>query len=533
MVQGASSRRPRRRQLLALAAALLVVAAGAVAPGAIARPLFTSNAESHTISVIDTGTQTVSGGPIDVADAGETAGVAITPDGRTLFVVGFGSNKVYPIDTQARQMIGQPITVGSHPGEIAISPDGSRAYVTNFESNSVSVIDVGTLQTVGNPIVVGTRPEGIAISPNGSRAYVANEGTEDVSVIDTGAGIVSDTVKVGKFPTEIAITPDGAQVYVTNLGSNTVSAIDTATNLVLGQPIPVGQGPVDVAISPDGKRAYVANLVGESLSIVDTQARATLLELKGITEALGVAVTPDGKTVYATEFIEAGALVPVDTSPPQLGAPIPLGQKKPGLIAIVPDQPPVAAFSTPRARPGVEVAFDASASTDPDGTIATYAWNFGDRGGAHVQAPKATHSFAAPGTYSVNLTLTDNENCSTSLVFTGQTASCNGSSLASATQKVTVAYPGVRVRCPKRAGAGGCRVALQAVAKKPRKGKRAKPQSAVSRVKLGAGRSAILSLKAKNAFRVRLARATSVLVREKRTIAGSQTVRFRRLKIVR
>ena len=39
------------------------------------------------------------------------------------------------------------------------------------------------------------------------------------------------------------------------------------------------------------------------------------------------------------------------------------------------------------------------------------------------------------------MTETDNEGCSTSLVFTGQTAYCNGSSVARATGTVTVAAP--------------------------------------------------------------------------------------------
>ncbi len=47
-------------------------------------------------------------------------------------------------------------------------------------------------------------------------------------------------------------------------------------------------------------------------------------------------------------------------------------------IAITPNQPPVAAFSAPVARPGVPVAFDGAASTDPDGSIARFDWNFGD-----------------------------------------------------------------------------------------------------------------------------------------------------------
>jgi hypothetical protein len=132
----------------------------------------------------------------------------------------------------------------------------------------------------------------------------------------------------------------------------------------------------------------------------------------------------------------------------------------------------------------------------------------------------------------VTLTLTDNEGCSTSFVFTGQTASCNGSGVATVTKTVRVAYPGVRVRCPRSAGTGGCVFELQVLAKKPKKGAKPKVETAVAKARVKAGRSAIVSLKAKKAFRTRLARAKSVLVRETATVGDSQAVRLHRLKIV-
>ncbi len=75
-----------------------------------------------------------------------------------------------------------------------------------------------------------------------------------------------------------------------------------------------------------------------------------------------------------------------------------------GLGGPPPNDLPVAAFSS---SPGVLTAnFDAGASTDADGTIASYEWDFGD--GATASGATATHNYAVGGTYTVTLTVTDN-----------------------------------------------------------------------------------------------------------------------------
>ena len=68
------------------------------------------------------------------------------------------------------------------------------------------------------------------------------------------------------------------------------------------------------------------------------------------------------------------------------------------------NQPPVAAFTSTMSK--LTAAVDASASADPDGTIASYAWDFGDS--ATGTGKTASHSYASGGTYQVALTVTDN-----------------------------------------------------------------------------------------------------------------------------
>lgn len=72
---------------------------------------------------------------------------------------------------------------------------------------------------------------------------------------------------------------------------------------------------------------------------------------------------------------------------------------------------PVASFTTSMTTPVVAqtVTFNPSASSDSDGVITAYAWNFGD-GSVVTNATNAnvTHAFASVGTFNVSLTVTDN-----------------------------------------------------------------------------------------------------------------------------
>ena len=67
------------------------------------------------------------------------------------------------------------------------------------------------------------------------------------------------------------------------------------------------------------------------------------------------------------------------------------------------NQPPVGVFVSDCQQ--LACSFDASASTDPEGPVASYAWDFGD--GETSGQVQPVHTFGAAGSYDVTLTVTD------------------------------------------------------------------------------------------------------------------------------
>jgi YVTN family beta-propeller protein len=224
------------------------------------------------------------------------AGLAISRDGRRLYVALNLSNHLAEIDTANGEML-RSWPVGVAPYDVVLV--GDKAYVSNWggripdddsitgpagqgtrvrvdavryiaSEGSVSVIHLNR-QTPVRQIMVGLHSSGIARSPNGRYVVVANAGSDTLSVIDTRTDKVIETIWAkpspadlfGASPNALAFNPSGDTLFVANGTQNAIAVFrfHPAESKLLGL-IPVGWFPGAIAYDTRRHRLVLANIKG-------------------------------------------------------------------------------------------------------------------------------------------------------------------------------------------------------------------------------------------------------------------------------
>jgi YVTN family beta-propeller protein len=149
--------------------------------------VYVTNNPAGSLTVIGEDDQTT---PVDnLCD--EPAGVAVTPNGATVYVACTGDNTVKVIRTSTNTPTAT-IGVGNQPWGVAVGSDGQYVFVTNSGGDSVTVITTSDNE-VADTITVGDNPMGVAAPLNGDFAYVVNQIDDSIHVIDVSSDTISTT----------------------------------------------------------------------------------------------------------------------------------------------------------------------------------------------------------------------------------------------------------------------------------------------------------------------------------------------------
>jgi 6-phosphogluconolactonase (cycloisomerase 2 family) len=270
--------------LLVVAGVAAVALESSVAVGAAAPPhevVFVTNS-NHTIGIYSTGSsgKLVSHGTATIGASGVPYGMAVAPNGRSLYVGVYagGAGSIYAYSIGAGGTLRQIGSISrAAPVALAVSRDGKYLYAISETAGSLSSFAIGhggmPSNTPAVTVKTGQAPDAIAVAPNGRYVYVADQfgsgsggGAISQYTVGSGGRLTPDhtpAVASGNQPDGIVISPSGRYVYVSNFtGSAGVSQYTVGhTGMLSLDKVPAvkaGLTPHGIAISPNGRAVYVA-----------------------------------------------------------------------------------------------------------------------------------------------------------------------------------------------------------------------------------------------------------------------------------
>jgi YVTN family beta-propeller protein len=151
----------------------------------------------------------------------------------------------------------------------------------------------------------------------GASVIVTNYGDDSVSFLNPETLVVEDTIAVPGEPFAAVVSDDRAFVSTSSASYDAVSVIDTNTRTVIAT-YPLAFGVTAVAVSPDGKRVYAGRNGRDHVDVAVIDTTAERVGTIDIATGAGIgvdaiAVDPTGKRLYvATTDARGSQLVVVD-----------------------------------------------------------------------------------------------------------------------------------------------------------------------------------------------------------------------------
>lgn len=192
----------------------------------------------------------------------------LSPDRKTLYVTLWGGDKVAVFDPSSMKVT-STIPVGSNPNDMAITSDGKYLFVAHANDNAVSVIEAGSrkvIEVFTSSVVLeslaGSTPNALALSADEKKLYIANADNNCIAVFDVsepGDGKSMGFIPTDWYPTSVKVW-DG-RLWITN-GKG-------------GQSVANPNGPNPYEARSDSTQ-YIAGLFKGSLTIVPEPSEETL-----------------------------------------------------------------------------------------------------------------------------------------------------------------------------------------------------------------------------------------------------------------
>jgi YVTN family beta-propeller protein len=264
-------------------------------------------------------------------------GIALSADARHLYTAGgfAGTVDVWDVGADgtlsAATQIAVPMPANGaanpYPAGIALSPDGTTLWVGEFLGQQIDQVDL-TTSTVTASIPLKARAYSLVYVPSQKQLWISGFGGTGVSVVDLSANRVLDTLAIGPNPGGLALSQDESKVFVSVSDGDVVLAVDVATRMVVasqsvGDPQIAGEGgaplpadsPAGLVLDPGGQKLYVARAADNAVSILDATTLAPLAAIPVGWYPTSLAIAGTKLVVLNAKGYGAGPLDASEASP--------------------------------------------------------------------------------------------------------------------------------------------------------------------------------------------------------------------------
>jgi PKD repeat protein len=291
------------------------------------------------------------------------------------------------------RVVSRQVGSASYQTQVWVKATGQIQLVqSEGTSNPASYVLPGTTYTAGQQLRVRVLTTGTSPTTVKAKAWVAGQA-------EPAAWQTSVTSSTAALQAAGSV---GIQTYLS--GSATAPVTTRIDDVVVSRD---GQAPAPVPANQAPTAAFTAAANGLTASFDGSTSADADGTVASYAWAFGDGTTGTGKTVDHA-YAKAGTYAVSLTVTDDAGL---VSAKKDGSVTVTApvvapaNQAPTAAFTS--TGNGLTASFDGSTSADADGTVASYAWAFGD--GTTGTGKTATHAYAAAGTYAVSLTVTDDK----------------------------------------------------------------------------------------------------------------------------
>ncbi|MFU8887209.1 MAG: YncE family protein, partial [Trueperaceae bacterium] len=286
------------------------------AGSAIAGAVYVAVVADGAVAAIDTRTFDLAW-TLVVSEGSETRppeaamGLALSPDGRTLYTGDAATGDLVVVDTILREVVARvPLDHGIHA--IDLAPDGRSLWVDGALAgypwlSATTVFDTASLEVIHRLAPALGAAAHLAFTPDGREVWAPSISTNLAWVWDAPTGAVLAAVPLTAAPlagaspeaeqgligfNEIAMAPDGRTAYAVGPEAARVHAIDVARREVIAT-AQAGTRAHGIAVRPDGREVWTANR-GGTVTLLDAETLEELATLDLGDYANHVSFTRDG-----------------------------------------------------------------------------------------------------------------------------------------------------------------------------------------------------------------------------------------------